>query len=251
MFMAKNNNTLPYLSQRANVFAEKNTDTYAHGMSTLREILEDEMSLQGLNDYDLEAKSKVPQPTIQRIRSGKHGDPRSTTVKKLAFGLGLTEAQLRGIEPRKHENRVSELAPPQFKAIRYGSFRLQAGVIGFAVDYHGDEQEPVFIHVAKLQREGLKPETLIAAGVTGDSMETSLYDGDTVIIDTSKTTPKDGDVYAINYEGELLIKRMIRDAGQWWLQSDNPDKNRHPNKLCSGDLCLVIGKVVIKESTRI
>jgi Predicted transcriptional regulator len=76
-----------------------------------------------------------------------------------------------------------------------------------------------------------------------------LNNGDTVLIDTSRTQPKDGRVFAINYEGELVIKRLMRDAGNWWLSSDNTDKTRYPNKLCAGDVCLIIGECVHKQST--
>ena len=41
----------------------------------------------------------------------------------------------------------------------------------------------------------------------------------------------------------------MRDDGQMWLSSGNPDKAHHPNKQCSADLCLLIGKVVHRQST--
>jgi transcriptional regulator with XRE-family HTH domain len=65
-------------------------------MSELSDNLKHEMALKGWNAYDLEKHSGVPQPTIHRILSGKHSDPRSKTVKKLAAGLGISEFQLRG-----------------------------------------------------------------------------------------------------------------------------------------------------------
>jgi transcriptional regulator with XRE-family HTH domain len=65
----------------------------------MREILKELMDANGDNAYSLEEKSKVPQPTIQRFLTGLHGDPRSTTVRKLAAAYGLTESQLRGHVP--------------------------------------------------------------------------------------------------------------------------------------------------------
>lgn len=52
------------------------------------------------NNYDLERASGVPQPTIHRILSGNHMDPRTRTVQKIARGLGVTEAQLRGFDDK-------------------------------------------------------------------------------------------------------------------------------------------------------
>lgn len=64
-------------------------------MNKLSENLQYEMDLRGLNAYDLESMSGVSQPTINRILKGKHIDPRTTTVKKLADALRISEFQLR------------------------------------------------------------------------------------------------------------------------------------------------------------
>ena len=67
-------------------------------MTILRKNLKEEMSSRGWNATVLSERSGVPQPTIQRFLSGTHGDPRSSTIQKLAKGLGTTEAVLRGFE---------------------------------------------------------------------------------------------------------------------------------------------------------
>lgn len=54
----------------------------------------------------------------------------------------------------------------------------------------------------------------------------------------------------MNYEGELVIKRLVRGAGQWWLASDNPDQRRYPRKVCGEDV-FCIGRIVHKQSERI
>ena len=71
-----------------------------------------------------------------------------------------------------------------------------------------------------------------------------------MIVNTAQTQPKDGVVFAVNYEGEMVIKRLIRDDGQWWLSSDNPDQRRYPRKVCHEGVKL-IGEVVHKQSERI
>lgn len=50
------------------------------------------MDLKQWNPYDLSRHSGVPQPTIQRFLSDKHCEPRGETVRKLAAGLGISEA---------------------------------------------------------------------------------------------------------------------------------------------------------------
>lgn len=151
----------------------------------------------------------------------------------------------------ENNNRAAAETSTEYRSVSFGSFRLQAGITGFAVDYLDETLTPLFFHIDWLRAEGLKAENLIACIITGESMEPGLHNGDTVLIDISNNTPKDSEVFAINYEGELTIKRMYRDSGKWYLQSDNPDKTRYPNKLCSGDFCLVIGKIVRKFSSKI
>lgn len=148
-----------------------------------------------------------------------------------------------------NENQRPYPPGPEFKAVKYGTFRLEAGIYGFAIDYDDEDLAPLYFREDWLSKKGLKSENLTARTISGESMSPGLNDGDTVLIDVSRCTPIDGRVFAVNYEGEFVIKRLIRDAGQWWLSSDNTDKTRYPNKLCSGDLCIIIGEIVHKQST--
>jgi phage repressor protein C with HTH and peptisase S24 domain len=43
---------------------------------------------------------------------------------------------------------------------------------------------------------------------------------------------------------------MKRDAGQWFLSSDNANKTRYPDKLCD-EHAQLIGRVIYKQSERI
>ena len=86
-----------YLSN-ANVFDIEKNQPYIGQMTKLRKNLKLEMDSRGWNATVLSERSGVPQPTIQRFLSGTHGDPRSSTIQKLAKGLGTTEAALRGFE---------------------------------------------------------------------------------------------------------------------------------------------------------
>ena len=74
------------------------------------------------------------------------------------------------------------------------------------------EQDPLAFRSRFFQARGLKADKCKALYVKGDSMEPFLFDGDTVLIDTSATEiRKDGDVYALFYGDEYRIKRVNRD----------------------------------------
>lgn len=70
----------------------------ARMLGLMLDLLQLLMQAHNDNQYTLAEKSGVPQPTIGRILSGKHADPRSTTVKKIASAYGLRESHLRGDE---------------------------------------------------------------------------------------------------------------------------------------------------------
>lgn len=145
---------------------------------------------------------------------------------------------------------AQELKEDSFIPIYRGSLKLSAGVSGFAIDFHQESGPPIFFRKDWLKSRGLNHEALIALKVSGKSMEPGLFDNDLVVVNTAATDPIDGAVFAANFEGEPVIKRMKRDAGEWWLSSDNPDKSRFPDKRCSEGV-FIIGRVIHKQSESI
>ena len=138
-----------------------------------------------------------------------------------------------------------------YSYIKRVNLKLSAGITGFGVEVHTEDRTPIVMQKEWFTKRGYSPEKLLAVTVTGQSMEHGMFDGDTVVINTKDIAPKDGEVFAINYEGEMLIKRLLRDNGVWWLSSDNTDQRKYPRKECSGDMCLIIGRIVHKQSERI
>lgn len=142
---------------------------------------------------------------------------------------------------------VSLDANPDYPSIRRVRFKLSAGASGFGVEYLNEFGPPIVFQRQWFDKRGLRPEHLYAFSVVNGSMEPGLHDGDTVVVNTEQSEPRDGRVYAVNYEGELVVKRLIRDDGNWWLSSDNPDKSRYPRKKCH-DGVFIIGEIIHKQS---
>jgi len=138
-----------------------------------------------------------------------------------------------------------------FVQIPMVKLRLSAGLTGYQTEPERRDGGTLGMRRTWLERHEYNPMHLIAIYVKGESMEPSLYAGDIVVINTLDTQLVDGAVYAFNYEGEAVVKRLARDAGHWWLTSDNPDQRKYHRKRCQGGECLVIGRVVRKESDRI
>jgi phage repressor protein C with HTH and peptisase S24 domain len=178
-----------------------------------------------------------------------HISPRLTSrINLLTTKLASAETQefLRSMSVR-----VVERDDPEFVQIPMVKLRLEAGVTGFQTEPDRLDGGTLGMRRNWLERNHFDPAKLIAVQVKGDSMEPSLYEDDIVVINTGDTKLIDGSVYAFNYEGEAVVKRLSRDAGMWWLTSDNPDQRKYHRKSVHGNECIVIGRVVRKESDRI
>lgn len=213
---------------------------------------------------DLAERAGVTQGNIAHLESGRTQTSRKIT--EIADALGVSVAWLsqgKG-DPFAKPDRAaapSDLpgAKPVFVAdpdhpsrtkIRKVKLKLSAGIKGFQVEPDQRDGGMWDIPTRWVEKNGLIPEKLVAVDVKGESMEPSLYEGDLVVINTAETTPVSGHVYAVNYEGEPVIKRLIREGGQWYLSSDNPAP-KFGRRVCRGAECIIVGRVVRRETDQI
>ncbi len=215
----------------------------------------------GGNQSELARFVKVSPQAVQKWISGE-SEPRGINLTRAAQFLGVSPSYLKfgeaSIEDIAHAlpQDHSKVIPydgddPEFIEIRKVKLSLQAGIVGFSVEGEVKDGRPISFNRQWLEEQGLNAKDLIATKVKGESMEPSLYDGDTVVINTADRTPVDGIAFAINYEGESVVKRMERDVGEWWLSSDNPDKSRYSRKICRGKECIIIGRIIQKQSLKV
>lgn len=195
-----------------------------------------ERGLQGYSDL-----------VLKKIAAALH-----VPVAALFVNEGDVNAESLGLAPGSFQRvSIAEGDDPDFIQIPMVKLRLQAGVTGFQTEPDRRDGGTLGMRRHWVERSGLDPVRLIAIQVKGDSMEPSLYEDDIVVLNTADKKPVDGAVFAVNYEGEAVVKRFSRDAGEWWLTSDSPDQRKHHRKICRGDACIIIGRVVRKESDRI
>lgn len=137
--------------------------------------------------------------------------------------------------------------PPHVRVDRV-ELQVEAGATGFVADASRELSNPLFFSVEWLTQMGLKADSLLGFSVQGYSMGPGLMCGDVVVFDTSDTGIQDGKVYMINFEGEVVVKRLIRNENHWWLHSDNVDQARFPRRAFVKG-CFIIGRVVHKQSS--
>lgn len=137
---------------------------------------------------------------------------------------------------------------PDYAPVRRVNIKAQAGVSGFSVEYvHDDEKPPIFFRRDWYRAKGFAPDRMIAVRVTGESMIPTLHPDDLIVINTAQTQPQHSKTFLVSYEGEIVVKRLVRDDGQWWLTSDNPDQRRYPRVKCNGET-QIIGEVVYRQT---
>lgn len=230
--------------------------TWARAQKSLRDKME-------FTQMDLASRAGVSQGAIGHLESGRTSTSRSiTSIAKalevdpawLADGRGEPFPSQWGAVPPSADAMevvIAEDHDPYFYQIPKVQLQLSAGLTGFQTVPELYDGSKVSVARNWVDRNGYRANSLIALSVKGESMEPNLYHGDVVIINTADKTMVDGAVFAVNYEGEAVIKRLMRDAGQWWLSSDNQDQRRFYRKSCRGGECIVVGRVVRRETDRI
>ncbi|MDH5832148.1 XRE family transcriptional regulator [Luteimonas sp. M1R5S18] len=98
---------------------------------------------------------------------------------------------------------------------------------------------------SSLRRKGLFDRKLSVFYARGDSMEPRIHDGDALLFDTSDTSPRDGHIYVVKFEGTYMVKRLHQYGKQWFLTSDNTadPKWRKPVPVEPGDHIELVGRV--------
>ena len=96
-----------------------------------------------------------------------------------------------------------------------------------------------------LRYRQLKAENLALVFARGDSMEPTIHDNNTVMIDTSKTELVDGSIYVIRTDNHLVVKRVQKLINKGvLLLSDNKEYKEQMLEPDEAHDLAVIGKVV-------
>lgn len=112
---------------------------------------------------------------------------------------------------------------------RYAEVRRLSGVAGTATDL--DETVSVYVPFSRqwLDRHGLNPNQCCVIGVMGESMEPTVPEGASILVDRSCSRPADGGIYVVRIPGGLVARRAVKDpAGAWWLTGDHPNWKPEP-----------------------
>ncbi len=80
-----------------------------------------------------------------------------------------------------------------------------------------------------LQSHSIDPEQSNIISVRGESMEPTLPDGCSILVDRKRREPQAGRIYVMRTEDGLVVKRLgLDEEGRWEIRSDSPDWRIRP-----------------------
>lgn len=204
----------------------------------------------GMNQTQLAELVGAAQATISKIERGVIKD--SALLIRIARVLNRNPEYLESGRGPKERGSAPEIAlgTSDYPTIQRVRMKVAAGVNGYTVEPIKEDTNPVVFSADWFRRHELDPAHLFAMTHAGAGMEPGLYDGDTIVVNTNDRSPADGEVYVINYEGEVTTRRLFRMGQTWTVATDHLDKRRHPDRPMH-DGAFIIGHVVHKRSERI
>ncbi|UWQ00824.1 hypothetical protein K3X44_09875 [Aliiroseovarius crassostreae] len=208
----------------------------------LVEIIETKRKALGMSMADVH-KIAFPGTQSTAIQNLKRGTPPNlNTLTKLIDALGL---ELYIGPPRTNPAPVALVQDEPFDTVpRYDAASAAGNGV---VNFEGPPIDHLAFSKIWLEQNGINAGACVLINVKGDSMEPSIYDGDLVMIDRSKTTIRTGQLYVFRDDDTLRLKRLdvIPDTAIT-LRSDNPKYPPEPrtdeamNAIAEG----VVGEVV-------
>lgn len=188
-------------------------------MTTLGDRLKKLRTDRGHTQQYVAALAGVTKQAISKIERIGLVDASGSTLEPIARHYGVNVRWLitgEGPRDRLEDEIALDAGWSDIVGVR------QAAALGDgAVPDEYAETHKLKFRADSLRRKKLRAEKLAVIYGKGDSMYPTIKDGDAILIDTSDTTPRDGKLYVITYNGDLLAKRLIELGGRWFINSDN------------------------------
>ncbi|GHC19293.1 Phage repressor protein C, contains Cro/C1-type HTH and peptisase s24 domains [Aidingimonas halophila] len=186
------------------------------------------------------------QARIGNYEKGRR-EPSLNDLRSLAAALNTTIEELLADDLGSYSQARLLQGDNEFIVINQYSAAGSAG--NGHMNDHVEVNAGLAFKLAYLRKRGLSPHCLHVIYVYESSMETTISDGDVVLMDESQAEPMNNKIFVIRQDdGELLIKRFIKSlTGRWIIRSDNEDKRRFPDfELTQDDMAqlTILGRVV-------
>ena len=210
---------------------------------TVSTVLKALLARHQISAMALHRSTGVPQPTLSRILSGKIVDPSDRHISRIAEYFNISTDRLRGREDIRASAVIeADQCHPELRDICLWDddtpvaddevsipFLRQVELAAGSGRFSIEESERAKLRFGKrsLRHNGVEFDQAKCVTVRGDSMLPVLRDGATVGVNAGKRTLEevvDGDLYAVNHNGQLRVKQLYRLASGIRLRSFNRDE---------------------------
>ena len=141
---------------------------------------------------------------------------------------GLTDDPTPADERRPNSAPVRDLTNGDGPPAADGPYRsvpvreLAAAAGGGAVDLDETIRGWIYFRREWLDRQAIDPTQVDLIQVRGESMEPTLPDGCSILMDRRRRAARSGRIYVVRTDEGIVVKRACRDTGRWFLSSDHP-----------------------------
>jgi SOS-response transcriptional repressor LexA len=194
----------------------------------LKDRLKDSRKKTGKTQAEVAEAVGMSQPAYQGLESGKN--QKSAFLPMIAKYLGVDGYWLttgKNDDSHFEHNLLSPTVTTEgsddgFIWIDVVQANFSCGP-GEDIDFHFDRINGRFPFPPSFFKDKkVMPDTMRIIKAKGDSMADYIKDGDFVGIDISHTTIEDGDIYAVYFAGEGMLKQIFKEAdGSLILHSHN------------------------------
>ena len=98
---------------------------------------------------------------------------------------------------------------------------LAAAAGGGAVDLDETIVGYLYFRLDWLDQQALEPSQCDVIRVSGESMDPTLPDGCSILVDRSRRSRRHGRIYVARTDEGVVVKRLLHVRGRWTLSSDN------------------------------
>jgi transcriptional regulator with XRE-family HTH domain len=165
--------------------------------------------------YDDETEYESPRyadPFSRRLRA------LAAVLREAALSRGISLDSLFGVDGDSSE---LFLVAPHFEEL--DSFPIAAAAGAGAEVLEESRVDHVRLDPGWLRSHALRPDRCDVISVRGVSMEPTLPDGCSILVDRSSTELRDSRIFVLRTADGLVVKRARSEDGRWVLAGDNPD----------------------------
>lgn len=214
------------------IYEQKKAAAKASGQSLTQADVADACGWSGQSAFSQYATGKVPLNVEALLRLSKAlGFAPAEVSPRLMKGIASPEPgpDNSGLIPIQTWDERTPLDDTEIEVPFLREVELAAGSGRFGIEE--DDGSKLRFDKKSLRENGVQFDLARCVTVRGNSMLPVLRDGATVGVNTGRssiTEITDGDLYAINHNGQLRVKQIFRQPGGIRLRSFN--RNEHPDE---------------------